>query len=115
VTVQTETERETGAAGTMTPATKTRRFRVFRFKRGDERPHHETFDVPVGPRTTVLEALRWIQVRRDRTLALRHSCLHASCGTCGVRVNGREGLACVTMVHDLGREVTVEPIANIPS
>jgi succinate dehydrogenase / fumarate reductase iron-sulfur subunit len=114
VTVQTEIERETGAAGTMTPATKTRRFRVFRFKRGDERPHHETFDVPVGPRTTVLEALRWIQVRRDRTLALRHSCLHASCGTCGVRVNGREGLACVTMVHDLGREVTVEPIANIP-
>lgn len=54
----------------------------------------------------MLEALRWIQVRRDRTLALRHSCLHASCGTCGVRVNGREGLACVTMVHDLGREVT---------
>jgi transposase len=48
-------------------------------------------------------------------LQLRHSCLHASCGTCGVRVNGREGLACVTMVHDLGREVTVEPIANIPS
>jgi hypothetical protein len=29
------------------------------------------------------------------TLSLRHSCLHASCGTCGVRVNGREELACV--------------------
>jgi succinate dehydrogenase / fumarate reductase, iron-sulfur subunit len=94
--------------------TDTRRFRVFRFKRGDERPHHETYDVPVGPRTTVLEALRWIQIHRDRSLALRHSCFHASCGTCGVRVNEREGLGCVTAVRDLGREITVEPIANVP-
>lgn len=95
-------------------ATETRRFRVFRFKRGDEAPHFDAFDVPVGPRTTLLEALRWIQLKRDPTLALRHSCLHASCGTCGVQVNGREVLMCVTFVHDLGREITVEPIANIP-
>lgn len=94
--------------------TETRRLRVFRFKRGDERPHTDAFDVPVGPRTTVFEALRWIQVHRDRTLALRHSCLHASCGTCGLRVNGREVLACVTAVRDLGREIAVEPVANIP-
>lgn len=92
----------------------TRRFRVFRFKRGDERAHTDDFDVPVGPRTTVFEALRWIQLHRDRTLALRHSCLHASCGTCGLRVNGREVLACVSGVRDLGREISVEPIANIP-
>ena len=59
------------------------------------------FEVPVGYRTTVFEALRWIQVHRDRTLALRHSCLHASCGTCGVRVNGREVLACVTPLEGL--------------
>jgi succinate dehydrogenase iron-sulfur subunit len=31
-----------------------------------------------------------------------------------VRVNEREGLACVTAVRDLGREITVDPIANIP-
>jgi succinate dehydrogenase / fumarate reductase iron-sulfur subunit len=88
--------------------------RVFRFKRGDERPHYETYDVPVGPRTTVLDALRWIQLHRDRTLALRHSCFHASCGTCGVRVNEREGLGCVTAVRDLGHEITIDPIANVP-
>jgi succinate dehydrogenase / fumarate reductase iron-sulfur subunit len=95
-------------------ATTARRFRVFRFKRGDDRPHHESFDVPVTDRSTVLEALRWIQIHRDRSLALRHSCFHASCGTCGVRVNGREVLACVTRVRELGREITVEPIANVP-
>ncbi len=95
-------------------ATETRRFRVFRYRRGDHAPRYDEFDVPVGPRTSVLDALRWIQLRADPTLSIRHSCLHASCGTCGVRVNGREALACVTFVHDLGRAITVEPEANIP-
>ena len=62
---------------------------------GDGDGHFDEFDVPVGPRTTLIEALRWIQLHRDSSLSLRHSCLHASCGTCGVRVNGREELACV--------------------
>jgi succinate dehydrogenase iron-sulfur subunit len=95
-------------------ATETRRFRVFRFKRGDAAPHVDGFDVPVTARTTLFDALRWIQFNVDPSLMLRHSCLHASCGTCGVRANGREVMMCVTTVHGLGREITVEPLANIP-
>jgi succinate dehydrogenase / fumarate reductase iron-sulfur subunit len=94
--------------------TEIRRFRVFRYKRGDAESHYDEFDVPVGPRASVLDALRWIEVHRDPTLAIRHSCFHASCGTCGLRVNGREGLGCVTFVRDLGTTITVEPEANIP-
>jgi succinate dehydrogenase / fumarate reductase iron-sulfur subunit len=107
-----ETIEETATAAT--EVTETRRFRVFRFKRGDRGPHLDEFDVPVTARTTLFDAMRWIQFNRDPSLALRHSCLHASCGTCGVRANGREVLMCVTAVHDLGREITVEPVANIP-
>ena len=93
----------------------TRRLRVHRFKRGDEAPHADEYDVPLDGGTTVLEALRWIQLKRDPSLGLRHSCLHASCGTCGVRVNGRERLACVTPLSDVsGSTISVEPIANLP-
>jgi succinate dehydrogenase / fumarate reductase iron-sulfur subunit len=92
----------------------TRRFRVYRYKRGDPGWRFDLFVVPVRSGTTVLEALRWIQRHLDATLALRHSCLHASCGTCGVQVNGREALGCVTPVDDLGATITVEPLANIP-
>jgi succinate dehydrogenase / fumarate reductase iron-sulfur subunit len=92
----------------------TRTVRVHRFKRGDDEPHVEEHRVPVEGITTVLEALRWIQLREDPTLGLRHSCFHASCGTCGVRVNGREGLACVTKLADVPGTVTVDPIANLP-
>ena len=95
-------------------ATETRRFHVFRYKRGDEASHVDTFDVPLAERMTLLDALKWIQLHQDPSLMLRHSCFHASCGTCGVRVNGREVLMCVTDVHDLGMDITVEPIANVP-
>ena len=108
--MQTMEETATGAE----TSTEVRRFRVFRFKRGDRAPHFDSFDVPIGQRTTVLDAMKWIQLHRDPSLSLRHSCYHASCGTCGIRVNGREVLMCVTAVHDLGREITVEPLANIP-
>lgn len=89
------------------------RFRVFRWKKGDETPHFDEFTVGAGPATTVLDGLVAIRTTQDPSLTLRHSCFHASCGTCGMRVNEREVLACVTNVRELGTEtVTVEPIAN---
>lgn len=95
--------------------TDTRSFRVFRFTREDGPSRFDTFEVEVGPASTVLDALRWVKIHRDPSLAIRHSCLHASCGTCGLRVNGREALACVTHVANLAPgQVTVEPMANFP-
>jgi succinate dehydrogenase / fumarate reductase iron-sulfur subunit len=95
-------------------AGRTRRFHVFRYRRGDEAPHTDTFEVPVGASGTVLEGLRWIKVHLDPGLAIRHSCFHASCGTCGLRVDGRETLACVTALAPSATSVTVEPMANFP-
>jgi succinate dehydrogenase/fumarate reductase iron-sulfur protein len=74
----------------------------------------DEFDVPVHEHMTLFDALRWVQLHLDPTVSLRHSCLHASCGTCGMRVNGREQLACVCRLADYGDEITVEPIANLP-
>ncbi len=54
---------------------------------------------------------------QDPTLLYRHSCHHASCGSCGVRVNGREMLACITPLNEVtdsrGR-VNLEPLRNFP-
>lgn len=106
---------ETPSASAPTAGQRTVRVSVFRRKAGDDpgTERYDTFDVAVGPRTTILDALFAIRRQQDASLAFRHSCFHASCGTCGMRVNGREGLACVTPVPD-GDEVVVEPLANIP-
>jgi succinate dehydrogenase / fumarate reductase iron-sulfur subunit len=91
--------------------------RVFRYRPGDQAPRSQEFRVPVGPRTTVLDALLAVRRHHDPGLTLRHSCLHGSCGTCGMRVNGREVLACVTRLAGLAglaEPLTVEPLAGAP-
>ena len=90
-------------------------FKVFRYKQGQEAPSYQTFERLVDEDTTVLVALQDIRREQDPTLILRHSCHHASCGTCGMKVNGKEELACVVKVLALGTStVVVEPLANIP-
>jgi succinate dehydrogenase / fumarate reductase, iron-sulfur subunit len=88
--------------------------RVFRYRPGGDAPHYDEFRVPAGRRTTVLDALLAVRRGLDPGLTLRHSCLHGSCGTCGMRVNGREVLACVTGLDGLGDPVIVEPLAGLP-
>jgi succinate dehydrogenase / fumarate reductase iron-sulfur subunit len=90
------------------------RLEVFRYRRGDGHGRFETFEVPISETTTLLDALLWIKHHLDPSLALRHSCLHASCGTCGMVANGREVLGCVTRLRDLGGQVRVEPLENLP-
>jgi succinate dehydrogenase / fumarate reductase iron-sulfur subunit len=88
--------------------------RVSRSRQGDGKPHFDRFEVEAEPGATLLDALLSVRRLRDASLVVRHSCMHASCGTCGVRVNGREALACDTRVADLpsGRPITVEPLRN---
>ena len=102
------------AATPVAPPAVTRTLRVSRTARDGGGTTWARYEVPLtSERMTVLDALTWIRSRLDPTLDVRHSCFHASCGTCGMRVNGAEGLACVTRLADLhGREVVVEPLLN---
>lgn len=88
------------------------RFKILRYKPGViDPPRYDTFEITAGPRTTVLDALELIRVEHDSTVMYRHSCHHASCGTCAYKINGLEGLGCVTNVLELGTdEVVVEPL-----
>lgn len=94
---------------------KTINFKVFRYKQGQESPRYDEFPVKVDDDTTVLIALQAIRRDNDATLALRHSCHHASCGTCAMLINGREELSCVVNVLELDSPtIVVEPLRNIP-
>jgi len=112
MTEQATTDQRSAGQAQPGAGTRTVTFHVSRSKRGED-PHRQSFEVPVEARTTVLDAMISIRRHQDPTLTLRHSCFHASCGTCAMRINGREGLACVTNVEELGGDtVTVDPIAN---
>ncbi len=75
------------------------------------------YAVPViAASMSVLDALMWSQRNSDPSLAFRSACRVGMCGTCGVVVNGREGLACRTLVSGVigDGEIRVEPIRNVP-
>ena len=74
----------------------------------------EEFVVQVRDPVTVLDLLREIQTGHDASLAFRYSCRVAMCGTCGVRVNGRSGLACRTVLDADTDVVEVAPLGGLP-
>ncbi|HUI00339.1 MAG TPA: succinate dehydrogenase/fumarate reductase iron-sulfur subunit [Nitrososphaerales archaeon] len=81
----------------------------------DVAPHYERYDVPSREGMTVLDALIYVKDRLDHGLAVRFSCRMASCGSCGMKVNGKPRLACETQLGDLGPgAATVEPMDNFP-
>jgi succinate dehydrogenase / fumarate reductase iron-sulfur subunit len=90
-------------------------FRVFRYDSdADAPPRFDTFrlDAPAG--TTVLDALFRIQQEHDPSLAFRFSCRGAVCGSCGMTINGRCGLACRTQLATLPHtEVILEPLPHL--
>lgn len=90
------------------------RLRIYRYKQGWDRARFQIFELQATPQTTVLEALQTLRREQDPSLTFRYSCYHASCGTCGLRINGREALACLTRLGDLRQPITLQPLANLP-
>jgi len=72
--------------------------------RGGEITH---FGVP-EERTTLLNALYYIKNQTDNTLTFSSSCRSGVCGTCAVRVNGKEVLACS---YNFEEDDLIEPLA----
>ncbi len=73
------------------------------------------FQVPVQKWTTVLEAILYVKQNLDHSVGVRYSCRQASCGSCGMKINGKPALACYTKISELGTNiVTVEPMNNFP-
>ena len=74
---------------------------------------YDSYRVPVSRWTTVLDALLYVKERLDSTIAIRFSCRMASCGSCGMKINGIPRLACYTKISELGTDtITCEPLPN---
>ncbi|MDJ1371356.1 succinate dehydrogenase iron-sulfur subunit [Gulosibacter molinativorax] len=79
-------------------------------------PYWETFEVDMYSTDRILDALHSIKWDQDSSLAFRRSCAHGVCGSDAMRINGRNRLACKTLVKDLDitKPVTVEAIKGLP-
>jgi succinate dehydrogenase / fumarate reductase iron-sulfur subunit len=87
---------------------------IFRIKRYDPdvdvKPHFEEYSLDLEPTDRVLDGLNEIKWRHDGTLTYRRSCAHGVCGSDAMRINGRNFLACKTLMKEFGKKITIEPL-----
>ncbi len=99
-------------------APKTRIIKVFRYDPAAGGPgHFDRFELKTDDEslTTILDVLIRLQKTQDPSLAFRYACRVSMCGSCGMVINGREALACKTILADLkGEEVTIRPLNHFP-
>jgi succinate dehydrogenase / fumarate reductase iron-sulfur subunit len=96
-----------------------------------ETAHWDEHTVDMPGSQSVLDAILEIRNDKDGSIGIRCSCQQAICGSCGVRMNGKPGLACNTHLEEAaerghgaglnppedGQEtnvIAVEPMGNMP-
>ena len=77
----------------------------------DEAPYMESYEVPYTKLMRVLDVLNYIAEDLEEDLAYRWYCGVKKCGTCAVRVNGREVLSCWEAAEP---DMVIEPLRHAP-
>ena len=72
-------------------------------------------DLPEGKDLMVLDVLELLK-EKDPSLSYRRSCREGVCGSDGINMNGRNGLACITPVSEAARggKLILRPLPGLP-
>ncbi|EKE82975.1 succinate dehydrogenase iron-sulfur subunit [Idiomarina xiamenensis] len=96
---------------------KTLKISVYRYNPDvDNAPYMKDYSLEVEENQDmmVLDVLLKLK-EQDPTLAFRRSCREGVCGSDGVNMNGKNGLACITHVSDLGsNKIVIRPLPGLP-
>ncbi|WP_405665088.1 succinate dehydrogenase iron-sulfur subunit [Streptomyces sp. NBC_01166] len=91
-------------------------FRIRRFNpEVSDEVQWQDFQISIDPKERVLDALHKIKWEQDGTLTFRRSCAHGICGSDAMRINGKNRLACKTLIKDINpdKPITVEAIKGL--
>ncbi|NDV18997.1 fumarate reductase iron-sulfur subunit [Pseudodesulfovibrio sp. JC047] len=85
---------------------------IFRYNPEDEQsePHMQEFVLEETDSMTLFIALNRIREEQDPSLQFDFCCRAGICGSCGMVINGRPGLACHTKTRDLPGDITLLPL-----
>jgi len=91
------------------------RFSIYRYNpETDAKPYMQDYQIEIGPKDIkLLDVLTKLKAMDD-TVSFRRSCREGICGSDGMNINGKNGLACITDVADLSEPVTLRPLPGLP-
>lgn len=76
----------------------------------DSVPHMQSFELEEAEAMTLFIALNEIRERLDPSVQFDFVCRAGICGSCGMIINGRPGLACRTLTKDLPETIVLAPL-----
>jgi succinate dehydrogenase / fumarate reductase iron-sulfur subunit len=92
-------------------------FSIYRYNPDvDNAPYMKEYEleVPDGSDLMVLDALILLK-ETDSTLSFRRSCREGVCGSDGLNMNGKNGLACITPLSELKADtIVLRPLPGLP-
>ncbi len=94
-------------------------FSIYRYNPDiDDAPRMQDYQLEAeeGRDMMLLDALMLLK-EQDPTLSFRRSCREGVCGSDGVNMNGKNGLACITPVSALRRgnsKIVIRPLPGLP-
>ena len=91
------------------------RFQVYRYNPDvDAKPYMQDYELEVEPTDVkLLDALVKLKAQDD-SLSFRRSCREGICGSDGMNINGKNGLACLTNMRTLPQTVVLKPLPGLP-
>ncbi len=92
-----------------------RTFRIYRYDpESGAAPTMQTIEVELdGRERMLLDALMKLKAI-DPTLSFRRSCREGVCGSDGMNINGKNGLACLTNMRTLKDPIVLKPLPGLP-
>ena len=87
-------------------------FNILRYNPHDpeSQPHMQRFELDEAHGMTLYLALNEIRETQAPSLKFDFVCRAGICGSCGMLINGRPGLACRTLTKDLPSNITLAPL-----
>ena len=101
-----------GSEGVLATDRRSLEIQVFRFNPAEpgQEPHYQSFELEEADGMTLYIALNEIRENLDPTLQFDFVCRAGICGSCGMLINGRPGLACRTLTRDLDPVIRLAPL-----
>lgn len=93
------------------------RFSIYRYNpETDKKPYMQEYNVDIKEHNChmVLDALCAIKNKFDDSLTFRRSCREGVCGSDGMNMNGKNGLACTTSLSSLKEPIIIRPLPGLP-
>ena len=92
-------------------------FSIYRYNPDvDAKPYMKDYEleIPDGSDLMVLDALILLK-EQDSSLSFRRSCREGVCGSDGLNMNGKNGLACITPLSELkASKIVLRPLPGLP-